>query len=48
MCEEIDCASSPIPTVSGWGIAVLSLVLMIGAKIAFGRRVEISAVTHER
>jgi hypothetical protein len=30
-----------IPTVSQWGLAVLALLLMIGAKIHFGlRRVE--------
>lgn len=27
-----------IPTMSEWGLVVLTLVLLIGAKIAFGRR----------
>lgn len=39
-CTEIECAPIPIPTASGWGLAVLTLLLMIGAKIAFGRRLE--------
>jgi hypothetical protein len=38
-CEEVDCPrNNPIPTASGWGLAVLTLLLTIGAKIAFGRR----------
>ncbi len=39
-CEEIDCQppGEEIPTVSQWGLAVLSLLLLIGAKIRFGRR----------
>jgi len=41
-CEDIDCSSHPIPTASGWGLAVLTLLLMIGAKIAFGRRAVLS------
>ena len=28
----------PIPTVSEWGLVVLTLLLLIGAKIYFGRR----------
>jgi len=46
-CEEIDCPAKPIPTVSAWGLAVLALLLMIGAKIAFGRRVVVFRVTHD-
>ncbi len=37
-CEEIDCPVSPIPTTSAWGLAVLALLLMITAKVAFARR----------
>ncbi len=37
-CEEIECASEPIPTVSQWGLVVLTLLLLTGAKIYFGRR----------
>jgi hypothetical protein len=37
-CADIDCPrSNSIPTASNWGLAVLSLLLMIGAKIAFRR-----------
>lgn len=36
-CEDIDCSSHPIPTASDWGLAVLALLLMIRAKIVFGR-----------
>jgi hypothetical protein len=32
------CEPLPIPTVSEWGIAVLTLLLLIGAKVYFGRR----------
>jgi hypothetical protein len=39
-CDEIECAVAPIPTASAWGLAALSLLLMIGAKVAFGRGVE--------
>lgn len=37
-CEDITCLHNPIPTVSEWGIAVLTLLLLIGAKVYFGRR----------
>ncbi len=38
-CEEIACVHNPIPTMSQWGLAVLTLLLLTGAKIHFGRRV---------
>ncbi len=37
-CGEIQCARSAIPTVSAWGLGTLGLLLMIAAKVAFGRR----------
>jgi hypothetical protein len=36
----LDCPHTAIPTVSSWGLAILSLLLMIGAKIAFERRIQ--------
>jgi hypothetical protein len=37
--EALDvCEPLPIPTVSEWGLAVLALLLLIGAKVYFGRR----------
>jgi len=35
--DDPDCVSS-IPTVSEWGLAVLTLLLLVGAKLSFGRR----------
>lgn len=37
-CADIVCVHKAIPTVSEWGIAVLTLLLLIGAKVYFGRR----------
>jgi hypothetical protein len=37
-CADITCIHRAIPTVSEWGIAVLTLLLLIGAKVYFGRR----------
>jgi len=37
-CEEADCLHKAIPTMSQWGLAVLTLLLLIGAKVYFGRR----------
>jgi len=37
-CAEINCLHNPIPTMSQWGVAVLALLLLIGAKVYFGRR----------
>jgi hypothetical protein len=36
-CSELDCLHTTIPTVSSWGLAILSLLLMTGAKIRFRR-----------
>ncbi len=36
-CENVACPHDSIPTVGGWGLAILSLLLMTGAKIRFGR-----------
>jgi hypothetical protein len=37
-CSQIGCVHNSIPTVSQWGLAVLTLLLLTGAKIYFGRR----------
>ncbi len=36
-CGEIECPRDSIPAVSSWGLAVLALSLLIGAKLRFGR-----------
>lgn len=37
--EDSDtCETGAIPTVSAWGLAVLALILMVGAKLGFGRK----------
>ena len=35
-CDEVECPHDSIPTVGGWGIAILSLLLLSAAKIRFG------------
>ncbi len=42
-CEEIECAPSPIPAASAWGLVVMTLLLMLGSKIVFAG----SGVTHK-
>ena len=37
-CADIVCTHEPIPTVSQWGLVVLTLLLLVGAKVYFGRR----------
>jgi hypothetical protein len=37
-CDEVDCPSQPIPTLSHWGLVALTLLVLTGAKIAFSRR----------
>jgi len=37
-CSAIECVHTAIPTVSEWGLVVLTLSLVIGGKIFFGRR----------
>jgi len=34
-CDEIECPATSIPTTSVWGLAVLTITLMIGGKIIF-------------
>ncbi len=36
-CENVACPHDSIPTVGGWGLAILSLLLVTGAKIRFQR-----------
>ena len=35
--SELDCLHTPIPTVGEWGLVVLALLLLAGAKLAFRR-----------
>jgi len=37
-CADVVCVHKAIPTMSQWGLAVLTLLLLIGAKVYFGRR----------
>ncbi|MFH1110443.1 MAG: IPTL-CTERM sorting domain-containing protein [Planctomycetota bacterium] len=37
-CADIECLHEAIPTVSQWGLVVLTLLLLVGAKVYFGRR----------
>lgn len=39
-CSAVPCDAvfQPIPTVSEWGLVVLALLLLVGAKVYFGRR----------
>ncbi len=37
-CATTECVHNAIPTVSTWGLAILTLLLLTGAKIYFGRR----------
>jgi hypothetical protein len=36
-CSELDCPHTAIPTVGEWGLVVLTLLLLTGAKLAFRR-----------
>jgi len=38
LCNQIVCLHKSIPTVSDWGLVVMTLLLLTGAKIYFGRR----------
>lgn len=44
-CANVSCDPNfePIPTVSEWGLAIMTLLLLTGAKIYFGRRQAASA-----
>jgi hypothetical protein len=37
LCGDVTCSREPIPTVSQWGLLVLTLSLLTGAKLRFGR-----------
>jgi hypothetical protein len=37
-CVHVACTKFPIPAVSEWGLVVLTLLLLTGAKVYFGRR----------
>lgn len=39
-CDDVECLRESIPTVGAWGLAILTLLLLTGAKIAFGHRKE--------
>ena len=36
-CSDVDCLPASIPTVGGWGLLTLALVLLIGTKLAMRR-----------
>ena len=36
-CSELECSLTSIPTVGEWGLVVLALLLLIGAKVRFER-----------
>lgn len=36
-CSSVDCPHAPIPTADQWGLIILTLLLLTGAKIRFGR-----------
>lgn len=46
-CADLEseglCLTNPIPTVSEWGLVILTLLLLTGAKIYFGRRRVVTA-----
>lgn len=37
-CAEVACGPEVIPTVSEWGLVIMALLLLVGAKVYFGRR----------
>jgi hypothetical protein len=43
-CTDLDCPAGAIPTASSWGLTVLSLSLMTGAKVIFGSAANPAAV----
>jgi hypothetical protein len=38
LCADVTCSREAIPTVSEWGIVILALSLLTGAKLRFGHR----------
>ena len=36
--DACDVGAGPIPTVSTWGLGILALMLVVGAKVYFSRR----------
>ena len=38
LCGDVTCLREAIPTVSEWGLLILTLSLLTGAKLRFGRR----------
>jgi len=41
-CSELDCPPASIPTVNEWGLTVLAMLLLIGAKISFHRKASVA------
>lgn len=37
-CDDVDCDNLIIPTVSEWGLVILTLLLLVAARLAFGDR----------
>jgi hypothetical protein len=37
LCNDVQCSRESIPTVGAWGLAILTLLLLTGAKVRFGR-----------
>ncbi|MBI1825454.1 MAG: IPTL-CTERM sorting domain-containing protein [Planctomycetes bacterium] len=37
-CSKVGCHNDRVPTISHWGVAILSLLLLIAAKIRFCRK----------
>ncbi len=40
-CGAVECVHAAIPTVSQWGLVVLTLLLLTAAKVHFGRRQQV-------